>query len=780
MKVTWSDDAKTAMTECPACGNNSLWIRNEGFICTGVRCGWLAGSVLELAVTRAGSLQKAAAKLRYYFPARTEHWASQCLPELEMDYRLKRRLIELLGESNLRRDDDILAPSWHEAMQLSWDLSRKTVFQMRSAQVEEWFKVCKEGYGLKKAAPASQGLIVPYFSSPFDIAGFLFLDPTSKRSHWFQLRDQAWSWAGWMAMLPPSNAPVFVAQSLREALNPGRSESRNIPVLVCHYRPFGLQNGRMPSDKMVLSLDPAKPLLAVPSRLALKCDLRVALSRNGSEYWVTWSVFLREGILKRLGLGESMNDEVVAFIQRCRPSMQVLEEVRDWFLAEHRADVASQLEAEVLDIPICSTKEGEIMQRGGRYVFHDHRTGWASDVTNFAASPEGIVTFPLSRQVFYSLRIELNGKVKEVLCPQGELLSPSNLEPRLMAAFSSEDGGGSAVLPRVESKVHIKTIAEHLITGCARKGERQGVDYCGWSYDKSIFRTPWWMISAERGLVEDKFPLHPDLDSAFVYSHSVSLNPGPSVDLPSPVRSVMRIFLALLARSWRGTGIQQIRVADSPWSREILGCIFKSLGQVRPFSDIGTAEKFSRSCPHYGTELEQGIPSYSKLPLIDLGDTGLFGGETSTIPEGFESMVLSGVRRLVEACISGSPFPEAEKKFLPVNSLLEEGRAWETILWSTKAKPTILYDGVERFFGSVGIEDMKVNVVMDRDTRTLLFPGDLLKVASDPEELAEEFFNVCPGAELTDDGRLEVPAAKIQKMIYEWYGEVPKWKSKSG
>lgn len=113
---------------------------------------------------------------------------------------------------------------------------------------------------------------------------------------------------------------------------------------------------------------------------------------------------------------------------------------------------------------------------------------------------------------------------------------------------------------------------------------REGIDGLGWTARRHGFFTPWGKLTAEDFLSDVRFP-----NPRYIFWDCFDLQTEPlmhdyDVDMPSGVADMISQIIGMIGRAHTDYSIRPVPILQNMESMRVARAIFKSLGQVQPYS----------------------------------------------------------------------------------------------------------------------------------------------------------------------------------------------------
>ena len=286
----------------------------------------------------------------------------------------------------------------------------------------------------------------------------------------------------------------------------------------------------------------------------------------------------------------------------------------------------------------------EIHVSSSGYVLFDRERGERMPLTNFTLELHRQVVFPEHPGTY----LEVSAGDRRLTLPESCFDSGKKLGQYLQGACNEQGA------PRVIEPAKVGLVLRKLREQTSGLPLVNGVSFLGWNGLKNRWYAPGYQVTAE-GCVEDpSIPWlpHPETQHFRAGLVEPALNPS----LPVKLCGLVGQVLALIHRRFSGYPVRAVGILNTSHNREIVGRVFRGLGQERvlQLSTNARSKSAVESLRGYPCLVQGGKSDKLEEGLFVLGETGLgFVGVTVEEAEAAAGTLAWMVRELAGRLVRG-------------------------------------------------------------------------------------------------------------------------------
>lgn len=401
--------------------------------------------------------------------------------------------------------------------------------------------------------------------------------PLSTRVLTLQFTNYRVAVAG-LRMLSPTAQQVYLHDT---AISAGIQNSRwrvQDPLTVSLTCLFGQGDGPIPDlPALVAQHDEHTSTTLIARMQRAWPDIKVA---QGSGAPVGFDAFMF-AVLKRHVRRSSLTSQGLVLLGSFNPQGWLKQSLHGRFKSAGFVGAADQLARSLYSIEIArtdrtitlETPEGYGVRRGG---------GPLELFSNFIVRLEGNVTFGEKAALHHRASVLIGDVQQDMILPGRLLDSPRELQEHIQLLLAA---GKSMLVPMLRDPSAFRSVAFYLRGTLPRLATQIGLPFLGWNFKRDTFFTPGAIIGLD-GIIQDSFPLHPDVAALDAFSAEKHLDAAIDLDLPREVQTFMLMILGSIIRGQRGERLQAVQVRHDGPAAGLLEGLFRGLGQTRPVSQV--------------------------------------------------------------------------------------------------------------------------------------------------------------------------------------------------
>lgn len=582
LSITYTKDHAT--THCPACAQ-TLWILNQGFLCSNKDCTFRAGSVVDLLTLRpdnGGQVAKAVDTLLQEFVGELPQFDNlhkEELAQLLVQTALRKRgLFDFfikLGRRNDRPISIVRNEAWLAQREISTEVLRRSVYCATEDNLLEFRDLCA-ALDLNITMPSSPAIMMPYFGNHHSVAHVVFIGKGGPlRQQCIPYRFSFW---GLNEGLPSQEIQLVntYLTAAQNACNFSKYETNRSSYAIW-YDSRTQRSGYIPEDPVFMHYD-EEPIAAAAALHLLRPGLRaesklLPVGPTGASY--KWLNFLVAEALRQLLQEKKLTPAIQTFLDTSRidiPEQQRLVTA----LHQHGLNGLATTVADYMKRGPVYRDEGIALYEEINGYYLSKKGVLRTPISNFTLKFKSNLVFPDHHDSYHSGSVVFNGVCSPLCLNRDALDSSRELETAVRGAWTRH--GGGTLVPSIGDRVGVKYLQAYIRSVTPKLPVGHGLNKLGWNEDRSVFYGPAWRVREKIENFEHTF--HPDVNVLGFYNTDIYEDAPLLGGLSSGLCSIIAQAVAMVVRSYLYMPIQSICIQNTPFNRDLLKQVFAGMNQV--------------------------------------------------------------------------------------------------------------------------------------------------------------------------------------------------------
>lgn len=442
-----------------------------------------------------------------------------------------------------------------------------------------------EAAGIKAEFPAVAALIVPYFSTCYEVAciDLIFGKTGDNMTVWLTGHHIALSC---LLATRPSDE-FFLEASPADALRDIHDcDEQHTVFIALRVQPDGKELGWVP--RRFLYVDRGDPLaLVVPSLLVKAgsaCIVTTQPSVQGTQMSgsVTWSEATAGAVLHMLERDGDFTQRVMCLLDTVRGDMNVKTTLRSYLQERGEWWLASRLDMVLRDGTIWQGSDATVYATSSGYIFENEKNMdvGGEHITNFTLTPQYSITYE-GGEMYHVCMAHIRGEDREIILGTSCFDAMKKLTES-MQKYIALTGKPTIVTPMVFDTGRGRVILPYLHKQFAELPVRTGVSYLGWNATRTQFIGPDFRSTADA--IEHKPNIFkPEVDYLRFFKPEEEEVPVSNLTdgVPECLLTVIKQCAGIIVRSYANHEIRPVTYLNNEMSRDILQSMFSYTGQIR-------------------------------------------------------------------------------------------------------------------------------------------------------------------------------------------------------
>jgi len=584
--------------DCPYCGAD-LWIQSNSYLCANDGCPMLAGSVVEIASAKHRDYGKGLQELLRLFQDRIlrcpEFTPENFVTLITSQARLRRRLCQYVRKLQAPTDINGLRASVLAELQQSniYDPGQHLIGVMLASEREPFMRLLEDlGLPEPQLPPDVPLLMLAYWEKSHALSAIVLTNPRGTWQTTIPFTNYRVAVAG-LRMLSPTVQQVYLHDT---AISAGIQNSRwrvSDPLTVSLTCLFGTGDNTVPDLPAVVAQHDHHSSTTMIARMQrVWPDLKVA---EENEAPVGFDEFMFR-VLKRHIRRSSLNSQGLVLLGSFNPQGWFKQALHGRLKSAGFVGAADQLARSLYSIEIARTDRTITLETPEGYGVR--RAGGPLELfSNFIVRIDSNVTFGEKAALHHRASVLIGDVQQDMILPGRLLDAPRELQEHIQLLLASRK---SLLVPMLRDPSAFRSVAFYLRGTLPRLPTQIGLPFLGWNFKRDTFFTPGAIVGMD-GMIQDAFPLHPDVATLDAFSAEKHLDAAIDLALPREVQTFMLMILGSIIRGQRGERLQAVQVRHDGPAVALLEGLFRGLGQIRPVSRVERDAEGLRQYPVWAT-----------------------------------------------------------------------------------------------------------------------------------------------------------------------------------